>query len=76
MIEKLRQTAKNGKVFRIIQEVPAWTLYVIEFGKIQLDRDNYPVMVWYPAYEPKNRVFTDYKEACDHFDTFLAANNA
>ena len=70
-MEILKRTSKSGRVYRIYQEISSWEMYVIEYLKTGECKDGSEFMAWYPAYEPKNKVFTSLKEAQTAFEAFL-----
>lgn len=70
-MEILKSTSKSGKVFRIYKEFESWDLFVIEFLKIGKCEDGTDFRMWYPAYEPKNKVFSSIDEAKIAFAAFL-----
>lgn len=72
-MELARRTSKSGKVYRIWEELSAWTMYTIEFLKVAKHKDGTTCNVWFPAYEPKQKVFKSIAEARLEFENFLNA---
>lgn len=70
-MEVLKRTSKSGKVYRILKMVPAWDLYLIEYAKNYTNNDGEKTLVWFPAYEPKNEVFTSLNECKIALKAFL-----
>lgn len=70
-MEIVKKTSKSGITFRIYKEIPTWDLYVIEYLKTGVCADGSEFRGWFPAYEPKNKVFASVKEAMVAFDAFL-----
>jgi len=67
----ISKTSKSGIRYRIIKEVPAWNLFVIEFQKVCKGNDGEDFSAWFPAYEPKQEIFTSTKDAMVAFNAFL-----
>ena len=70
-MEIIKKESKSGKVFRIYKEVSAWDMYVIEWLTVGKCEDGSDYRFWSPAYEPKNKIFTDLNEAYTAFNAFL-----
>lgn len=70
-MEVLKKESKSGRIYRIYKEVAAWDLYVIEFLKTGKCADGSEFRAWFPAYEPKNKVFDSFENAKIAFDAFL-----
>ena len=70
-MEIYKRTSKSGRVYRILKEIPAWEMYVIEYLRTGKCKDGSEYRAWYPAYEPKQKVFTSIHEAKIAFLAFL-----
>lgn len=65
-MEILRKTKKsNGYVYRIYDNNPHYHIYEIEFKMNS---------AWYPAFGPKNKLFTDLDYAKAEFEKLLLEN--
>lgn len=68
---EITRTSKSGRVYRIIKLVPAWELYTIEYLSVGHLNDGSEYKCWYPAYEPKNKVFDSLSDCKIAFMAFL-----
>ena len=63
-MEVLRKTKKsNGVVYRIYDNHPVYHIYEIEFKKGSF---------WFPAFNPKNKLFSDLEIAKSELDKLCA----
>ena len=71
-MEIARKTSKSGIVYRIWEDrCVGFSMYTIEFLKTYHYDDGTPCECWCPAYDPKNRIFTQIQEARNAFEGFL-----
>ena len=73
-MEVLRKESKSGKVFRIYDNNPTCHIYEIEFLTIYKNEDGSPFYCWKPAFEPKNKLFSDLDKAKAEFEKLLLEN--
>lgn len=69
-MEVLRQRSKSGKLFRIVDDIPAVHYYCIEYAKTYNDEGDI-IYGWYPLFEPTNKCFSDWNEVKALFDKQL-----
>ena len=69
-MEVLRKLAKNGRVYRIVKDYAGLTpLFSIEFLREYED----DFRAWFPAYEPKNKIYPSLQDCLEDFKKFIAA---
>ena len=70
-MEILRRTSKSGKVFRIYDNCISSHIYEIEFKKVYYTESGSECVCWFPAFEPKNKLFTNLDDAKEELEKLL-----
>lgn len=74
-MEVLNQRSKSGKTYRIVDDGNYFVhLYCIEFAKVYKNEDGTDFIAWFPLYEPKNKIFTDWDEVKTLFDKLISGD--
>ena len=70
-MEIARATSKSGVVYRLWEDFAGLSFYTIEYLKVYPNQYGTESNAWFPAYEPRNKVFNQISEARKAFEDFL-----
>ena len=69
--EVKRGVARNGVVYRIRKSVLAYDIWEIEYQRVYKYPNGEECIAWFAAFEPKQKLFTNWDEVNEMFNKFL-----
>lgn len=70
-----RERAKNGKVYRIRRTVSAYDIWEIEYMRKYSFPSGQECDAWFAAFEPKQKLFTNWEEVNEVFNKLIEEEN-